>query len=168
MNAKSADTSAVGKFTTAWSRTNYLSHFCLRSCLDEWLHLYIHLFTCVEYIYNYTHTHTHTHTPGYACMSLWIKHGFPDLPFQDGHKLVVCTDSVICSVTNGVFTADSVCAHLLHCLLLGTTFLNAFPQKAHKLGICNPLWHKQAIVKRRRIRLTSKYCNMHKIMCSFC
>ena len=22
-----------------------------------------------------------------------------------------CTDSVICSVTNGVFTADSVCAH---------------------------------------------------------
>ena len=25
----------------------------------------------------------------------------------------ICTDSVICSVTNGVLTADSVCAHLL-------------------------------------------------------
>ena len=63
----------------------------------------------------------------YACMSLRIKSVFPDLPFQDGHKLVVCTDSVVCSVTNGVFTADSVCAHLLHRLLLGSIFLNTFP-----------------------------------------
>ena len=30
---------------------------------------------------------------------------FPDLPFHDGHKLVLCTDSVICSVTSGVFTS---------------------------------------------------------------
>ena len=73
----------------------------LLSCLDEWQHLYVHLSTCVGYIY----------IPGYACMSLWfsrhiwihacaslwIKSGFPDLPFQDGHKLVVCTDSVTCS-----------------------------------------------------------------------
>ena len=56
-----------------------------------------------------------------------IKSGFPDLPFQDGHKLVVCTDSVICSVTSGVFTADSVCARLLRRLLLGSIFLNTFP-----------------------------------------
>ena len=53
--------------------------------------------------------------------------GFPDLPFQDGHKLMLCTDPVICSVTNGVFTADSVCAHLLRGLLLGSIFLNTFP-----------------------------------------
>ena len=60
-----------------------------------------------------------------------MKSGFPDLPFQDGHKLVVCTDSVICSATNGVFTADSVCAHLLHCLLLGSIFSTHFHKKAH-------------------------------------
>ena len=37
------------------------------------------------------------------------------------------TDSVICSVTSGVFTADSVCARLLRHLLLGSIFLNTFP-----------------------------------------
>ena len=47
---------------------------------------------------------------------------FPDLPFHDGHKLVVCTNSVICSVTSGVFTAESVCAGLLRRLLLGSVF----------------------------------------------
>ena len=55
------------------------------------------------------------------------KNGFPYLPFQDGHKLVVCTDLVICSVTSGVFTADSACARWLHRLLLGSIFLNRFP-----------------------------------------
>ena len=38
---------------------------------------------------------------------------------------MVCTDSVICSVANGVYTADSVCAHLLRGLLLGSIFLNS-------------------------------------------
>ena len=88
----------------------------------------------------------------HACVSLRIKSGFPDLPLQDSHKLVLCTDSVICSVTSEAFTADSVCARLLHRVLLGSI----------------PLWHKQAIVIRKRIHLTSKYCNMHKIMYSFC
>ena len=62
----------------------------------------------------------------HACASLRVNSGFPDLPFQDGHKLVVCTDSVICSVRSGVFAADSVCARLLHRLLLGSIFLNTF------------------------------------------
>ena len=99
------------------------------TCVYLYIYIYTHTHTQLYYIYIYTHTHTHTHTytPGYVCMSLWIKSGFPDLPFQDGHKLVVRTNLVICSVTNGVFTADSVCAHLLHCLLLGTMFLNTFP-----------------------------------------
>ena len=40
----------------------------------------------------------------------------------------ICTsNSVICSVTNGVFTADSVCARLLRRLSLGSIFLNTFP-----------------------------------------
>ena len=109
----------------------------LQSYLDEWLHLYVHLSTCVH-----THTHTHISICVYEfmnqkcfsrhiwiqeCASLWIKSAFPDLPFQDGHKLVYWL--VICSVTNGVFTADSVCAHLLRRLLLGSIFSTHFHKK---------------------------------------
>ena len=82
------------------------------------------------------------------------KSGFPDLPFQDSHKLVVCTDSVICSVTNGVFTADSECACLLCHLLLGSIFLNTFPYKAHKLGISIPGTNRPSL-KEESVRLPS-------------
>ena len=94
------------------------------------MYLYVHLSTCVGYI--------HTWVCVYEFMSkkcfsrhIWIHAcaSFPDLPFQDGHKLVVCTDSVICSVTSGMFAADSVCAHLLchlrKCFFF--SFLNTFP-----------------------------------------
>ena len=57
-------------------------------------------------------------------MQVYAKSSFLDLLFQDSHKLVVCTNSVICSVTGGVLTADSVCAHLLHRLLLGSIFFH--------------------------------------------
>ena len=62
INVKSAATFAVGKFTTAWvwhKAQQITSQSCLRSRLDEWLHLYVHLSTGIQY--------------GYACMSLWIK-----------------------------------------------------------------------------------------------
>ena len=96
--------------------------------------IYRNIYSLYIYIYN-------IHTPGYTCMSLWIKwfsrhiwihacaslwtkSGFLDLPFQDGHKLGVCMHWL---GPNGVFTSDSVCAHLQCHLLLGSIFLNTFP-----------------------------------------
>ena len=105
----------------------------------------------------------------HACAVLWIESGFPDLPFQDGHKLVVCTDSVISvfSYKSGVHCWFCVCSSAA-LSFTGKYFSQHISIKSNKLSVCIPLWHKQAIVKKRGIHLTSKYCNMHKIMCSFC
>ena len=118
--------------------------------MSDYICMYI-FYLCRTHTHTHTHKHTHTHTWIcvyeftnkkcfsrciwiHACASLWIKTGFPDLPFQDGHKLVVCTDSVICSVTSGVFTADSACARLLQRLFLGLLFSTHFHKK-HKNSV---------------------------------
>ena len=44
------------------------------------------------------------------CEFMNIKGVFLDLPFQGSHKLEVCTDLVVCSVTSAMFTAHSVCS----------------------------------------------------------
>ena len=44
------------------------------------------------------------------CEFMNIKGVFLDLPFQTSHKLAVCTDLVVCSVTSATFTAHSVCS----------------------------------------------------------
>ena len=98
-----------GKFTTAWVGHNKAEQIIwVNLSIYLSIYIYIHTWICVYEFMNKKCFSRHIWV--HACASSWIKSGFPDLPFQDGHKLVVCTDSVICSVTNGVFTADSVCS----------------------------------------------------------
>ena len=155
VNVKCADASAVGKFTTArvWHKAEQIIWVSLASVILGW----VTTFVCTS-VYLCTHTHTHTHISIcvyefmnqkcfsrhiwiHTCASLWIKSGFPYLPFQDGPKLVVCTDSVTCSVTNGVCTSAA------------SSFIrNYFSQhisiKSTQTWYMYS-WHKQAIVKRR-------------------
>ena len=101
VNVKSADASAVGKFTTArvWHKAEqWIIRVSLAfgHALDEWQYLYVHLSTCVGYTSISTYIHLDIyyacmsswiksvfsrHIWIHACESLWIKCGFPELPF---------------------------------------------------------------------------------------
>ena len=170
----------------AWSRTNYLSQSCLWSHLDERLHLYLHLSACGGYIYIYIYTYIYTHAWIcmyefmnkkcfsrhiwiHACACLWTKSGFPDLPFQGSHKLAVCTDSVICSVTKGGSSLLILCV-LVCCVIFYLEIFFSHFHKKHTISVCAFLYDTGwlSLKEELRIRLTPKYCNMHKIMCGFC
>ena len=122
----------------------------------------------------------------YICEFLNIKGVFLDLPFQGSHKLAVCTDLVVCSVTSARFTAHSVCfcTDLVVCsvtsamftahsvcssaaisFLFFFLFLNWFPQQtqpAYSIFLrdtCTNFFLKQE--KNRNIPSTSKYFNIY-------
>ena len=66
-------------FDHAWMS----DYICMYICLHIYIYIYIiHIWICVYEFMNKVFFQTH------ECVSLWIKSGFPDLPFQDGHKLV--------------------------------------------------------------------------------
>ena len=129
-----------------------------------WMSDYICIYICllVQCIYRYRYMNK-IYTPSYACASLWIVFFQTHLDtYEFMNKKVVfrtyrfkmATRWWYGSVTNGVFTADSECAYLPCHLLLGNIFLNTFPFKAHKLGICIPGTSRPSL-KEESVRLPS-------------
>ena len=69
--------------------------------------IYIYIYICVYEFMNRKFFSRHIWI--HECVSLWIKSGFPDLPFQDGHKLVYWLSHLF-SYKWGVHYRFSVCS----------------------------------------------------------
>ena len=128
-------------------KQNKLSESILPLATLGWVTTFVFTSVCLCRVYIFTHT------PGYAGMSLWIKSvfsrhiwihacaclwtksGFPDLPFQGSHKLAVCTDSVICSVTKGGSSLLILCVLVCCVIFFKEIFFSHFHKK-HTISVC--------------------------------
>ena len=114
------------------SHSLYISYTYMALSIYLFIEIYTLSLSLSLYIYIYT--------PGYTCMSLWIKSGFPDtfgymhvqvyeqkVVFRTYHFKMATSWGMHWLGPNGVFTSDSLCAHPQCHLLLGSIFLNTFP-----------------------------------------
>ena len=115
----------------------------LRSCLDEWLHLHVHLSTCVGYIYKFMNKKwfsrlTISKRPQAGGM-YWLSHLF-------SYKWGAHCWFWVCSSAASSFIRKYFSQHI-SIKSTQTWYMYAFHYHS--------LWHKHAIIKRRRICIPS-------------